>query len=308
MKCIGLAVLIFLLFTVPARGENLTLVLDWFPNVDHLPLYVAQEKGFFAEEGLKINITSPSESADALKLVAAGRVELGISYEPQALVAASEGVPVLVIGRLIGHPLSTVLYIKDRGIEKPQDLNGKLMGYTVAGMEDVLARAFCEQNEIKDYTLIHIEFAIIPSLVSKRVDSVMGGFRNYEVVELELEGYAPGYFALEEYGFPDYDELVVIANPKFAKENKKTISSFRRALSKAIEISKDTPEEALDHYFKAVPESDKKLEKRAFEKTLPFYAENQNLEAERWQAFADFALQVGLIEHQVDTKQLLWKD
>ena len=308
MKRIGLAVLIFLLFTVPARGENLTLVLDWFPNVDHLPLYVAQEKGFFAEEGLKINITSPSESADALKLVAAGRAELGISYEPQALVAASEGVPVLVIGRLIGHPLSTVLYIKDRGIEKPRDLNGKLMGYTVAGMEDVLARAFCELNEIKDYTLIHIEFAIIPSLVSKRVDSVMGGFRNYEVVELELEGYAPGYFALEEYGFPDYDELVVIANPKFAKENKKTISSFRRALSKAIEISKDTPEEALDHYFKAVPESDKKLEKRAFEKTLPFYAENQNLEAERWQAFADFALQVGLIEHQVDTKQLLWKD
>ena len=308
MKRIGLAVLIFLLFTVPARGENLTLVLDWFPNVDHLPLYVAQEKGFFAEEGLKINITSPSESADALKLVAAGRAELGISYEPQALVAASEGVPVLVIGRLIGHPLSTVLYIKDRGIEKPRDLNGKLMGYTVAGMEDVLARAFCELNEIKDYTLIHIEFAIIPSLVSKRVDSVMGGFRNYEVVELELEGYAPGYFALEEYGFPDYDELVVIANPKFAKENKKTISSFRRALSKAIEISKDTPEEALDHYFKAVPESDKKLEKRAFEKTLPFYAENQNLEAERWQAFADFALQVGLIEHQVDAKQLLWKD
>ena len=75
-----------------------------------------------------------------------------------------------------------VLYIKDRGIEKPQDLDGKSMGYTVAGMEDVLARAFCELNEIKDYTLIHVEFAIVPSLVSGRVDSVMGGFRNYEVV------------------------------------------------------------------------------------------------------------------------------
>jgi len=308
VKRVSLILLVLLLFAVPACGENLTLVLDWFPNIDHLPLYVAQERGFFAEAGLKVNIVSPSETADALKLVAAGKSELGISYEPQVLVAASEKVPVTVVGRLIGHPLSTVLYIKDRGIEKPADLNGRPMGYTVAGMEDVLAKAFCDLNGIKDYKLVHLEFAIVPSLTSGKVDSVMGGFRNYEVVELELEGYKPGYFALEEHGFPDYDELVVIANPKFAKENKKAIVSFRNVLSKAITEIKKDPKSALTDYFKAVPESDKELERRALEKTLPFYAEDQRLKADRWKAFADFALKVGLISRPVDVEPILWKE
>ena len=308
MKRMCLTFLLILALAVPAMGKEITLVLDWFPNVDHIPLYVAQQKGYFDEEGLEVKMIPPSESADALKLAAAGRVELGISYEPQTLVAASEGIPLLVVGRLIGHPLSTVLYIEGRGIEKPQDLNGRPMGYTVAGMEDVLAKAFCELNEVTDYDLVHVEFAIVPSLVSGRVDSVMGGFRNYEVVELELKGYKPGYFALEEHGFPDYDELVVVANPAFAKKNPEAIRSIRKALSRATEYTLKNPKEALAVYLKAVPESDEKLEKLAFEKTLPFYAESQILDVERWRVFADFAHKVGLIERPADVEPLLWKD
>jgi len=308
VKRVGLALLVVILLSVPACGESLTLVLDWFPNIDHLPLYVAQERGFFAEAGLKVNIVSPSETADALKLVAAGKSELGISYEPQVLVATSEKVPVTVVGRLIGHPLSTVLYIKGRGIEKPADLSGRPMGYTVAGMEDVLAKAFCDLNGIKDYKLVHLEFAIVPSLISGKVDSVMGGFSNYEVVELELQGYKPGYFALEEHGFPDYDELVVIANPQFVKENEKAIVSFRNALSKAIAEIKKDPQSALTDYFKAIPETDKKLEGLALEKTLPFYAEDQNLSVDRWKNFADFALKVGLISRPVEVEPILWTE
>ena len=96
MKRMCLTFLLILALAVPAMGKEITLVLDWFPNVDHIPLYVAQQKGYFDEEGLEVKMIPPSESADALKLAAAGRAELGISYEPQALVAASEEIPLLV--------------------------------------------------------------------------------------------------------------------------------------------------------------------------------------------------------------------
>ena len=69
-------------------SEKLTLMLDWFPNVDHLPIYVAQQRGYFSDQGLEIKILSPSETADSLKLAASGNVEISISYQPQAIIAA----------------------------------------------------------------------------------------------------------------------------------------------------------------------------------------------------------------------------
>ena len=93
MRTLFIAVVLFA--SVPcALSQNLTLMLDWFPNVDHLPIYVAQEKGYFAAEDLQVKIISPSDTADALKLAVAGQVDLAVSYEPQTIIAAAEGLPV----------------------------------------------------------------------------------------------------------------------------------------------------------------------------------------------------------------------
>ena len=110
-----LLTLIFSLFgSSGMAAQKLTLILDWFPNVDHLPIYVAQHQGFFADEGLEIKIISPSETSDALKLAAAGQVDLAVSYEPQTIIAAARGLDIVVIGRLIEHPLTTLLFLKGR--------------------------------------------------------------------------------------------------------------------------------------------------------------------------------------------------
>ena len=99
-----LLITLVLLAAVPgAMAQNLTLMLDWFPNVDHLPIYVAQEKGYFTEENVQVKILSPSDTADALKLAAAGKVDLAVSYEPQTVMAAARGIDVRVVGRLIEH-------------------------------------------------------------------------------------------------------------------------------------------------------------------------------------------------------------
>lgn len=297
----------FMTIVSPLWGaEKLSLMLDWFPNIDHLPLFVAQEKGIFDKYGLDISILSPAETADPLKLAASGHVDLAIAYEPQAIMAASEGIPIKVVGRLIGHPLSTLLFIDDKDIREPSDLEGKNIGYTVPGMMDFLTDGFARKNNVKNYKLINVGFSILPSLTTGKVDAVMGPYKNYEVVELEQHGYKAGYFELEKYGIPDYDELVFISGEKNLQNREKAIATFCQALQEAIEETRRTPQESLDLYLKAVPEAEEKLEFAALEKTLHLFAENQSFDKEKWQEFANFALSIGMIGKEVNVYDILW--
>jgi len=287
-------------------AQKLTLILDWFPNVDHLPIYAARHQGFFAAEGLEIEIISPSATADALKLAASGTVELAVSYEPQTIIAAARGLDVVVVGRLIEHPLTTLLFLKGRGISVPQDLAGKKIGFTVPGLMDVLLDAFAELNGIQQYEAVNVGFAIVQSLTAGKVDAVMGPFKTYETVTMAHKGYDVGYFELEQYGIPDYDELIFVTSKKTLKKKPAAMRAFRRVIARAIEYVHQNPAAALNNYFKEVPEADRKIEAEAFQLTLPYYATGQELDQKRWQQFADFALQYGLIDQKVAVADILW--
>jgi putative hydroxymethylpyrimidine transport system substrate-binding protein len=307
-KIIVLLMLFAALWVPPSEAaQKMTLILDWFPNVDHLPIYVARQQGLLAAAGLDIEIISPSETADGLKMAAAGNVDIAVSYEPQTIIAAARGLDVLVFARLIEHPLTTLLFLKDKGIALPRDLSGKKIGYTVPGLMDVLLDAFARVNDIRDYTAINVGFAIVQSLTAHKVDAVMGPFKTYETVTMAHKGYAVGYFELEKWGIPDYDELVFITSKKTLQKHPAAMAAFRRAIDRAIAQVRQNPQQALTEYFKQVPEADRKIESDAFTLTLPYYAARQQLDANRWQQFADFALKFGLIDKTVDVSNLLWE-
>ncbi|MGD9301546.1 MAG: ABC transporter substrate-binding protein [Desulfobacterales bacterium] len=287
-------------------AEKLTLMLDWFPNVDHLPLYVARHQGFLADAGLEIQILSPSETSDALKLAASGRVDLAVSYQPQTIIAAARGLDVIVIGRLIEHPLTTLLFLKGRGINAPKDLSGKKIGYTVPGLMDALLDAFAKLNGIQQYEAINVGFAIVQSLAAGKVDAVMGPFKTYETVTMAHKGYAVGYFELEKWGIPDYDELIFVTSKKTLNRKKASLKAFQRVIARAIGYVRQNPEAALKNYFEEQPEADRQIETGAFKLTLPYYATVQRLDVKRWQQFADFALLYGLIEKPVAVSDFLW--
>ncbi len=303
---VSVVVILLSLWAFSAFGaQKLTLMLDWFPNVDHLPIYVAREQGYFSEKGLEIKILSPSDTSDALKLAASGSVDIAISYQPQTIIAASEGINVTVIGRLIEHPLTTLLFLKGKGISKPADLQGKKIGYTVPGLMDVLLKAFAAMNGIKNYTPINVGFTIIPSLVTGRVDAIMGPFKTYETVVLKHRGYQAGYFELEQWGIPDYDELIFLCGAKTLTEKERLIKAFSLAVDRGIAYSRANPDKALEQYFKAVPEADRKTETEAFNLTLPYFSHSQKHDIQRWQRFADFSLKYGLVERPVDVKSII---
>ncbi len=286
-------------------GQKLTLMLDWFPNIDHLPIYVAQQRNFFTENDLEVKVISPSDTSDALKLAASGKVDIAISYEPQTVIAAAEGINIIAFGRLIEHPLTTLLFLKSRGIEKPTDLEGKTIGYTVPGLMDVMMEAFAKINGIRKYTPVNVGFTIIPALVAQKVDAVMGPFKTYETVIMAQKGYQAAFFELEKFGIPDYDELIFICSENTLKKKERALRTFSQIMDRAIKSIRANPDKALESYFAALPEADRKLETDAFRLTKPYYARNQKLDVHRWQIFCDFAHQYGLVKNQVDAKILL---
>ncbi len=306
-RLLFLLAILVILFTSPAlfAGQKLTLMLDWFPNIDHLPIYVAQQQNFFAENNLEVKIISPSDTSDALKLAASGNVDIAISYEPQTVMASARGIRIIAFGRLIEHPLTTLLFLKNHGIEKPADLEGKTIGYTVPGLMDVMMKAFAKINGINNYTAINVGFTIIPSLVAGKVDAVMGPFKTYETVIMNNKGYQAEFFELEKFGIPDYDELIFVCSEKTLKKKEEALRTFSQIIDRSIKYIRANPVKALEHYFKALPEADKKLETDAFRLTKPYYAHSQKPDIRRWQLFCDFAHQYRLVKNRVDANKLL---
>lgn len=289
--------------------EKLSLMLDWFPNVDHLPIYVAKEKGYLSEKGIDINIISPSETSDALKLAASGNVDLAVSYQPQTIIATDQGLSVKVVAPLVVHPLTTLLFLDSKGIKTPEDLSHKKIGYTVPGLMDVMLKAFATINKIQDYTPVNVGFTILPALVSNKVDAVMGPFKTYETVGMAQHGYTAQFFELEKWGIPDYEELIIVCSPKTIEKRSAAIQGFVIALEKALAYTKAHPEDALATYLAAVPQADKKIETKAFELTRPYFAKKTGHNLAKWQAFADFALEYNLIKNKVNTASIIhtWK-
>lgn len=305
MNRLMVSIILVVLTAGSCWAEKLTLMLDWFPNVDHVPIYVAQQEGYFAEKGLDVKIMSPSDTTDSLKLAASDNVDLAVSYQPQVVIAVARGLKLSVVGRLVENPLGVLLFLKEKGFKVPKDLDGKKIGYTVPGTEEVLIGAFAKLNGVKDFSLINIGFAIVPALTSGKVDAIMGPYKNYETIALEDAGYPSDYFQLQDWGVPSYDELIFISGPKALDEKEEAIKGFVLAIERAIAFARSNPDKALEDFFKAVPDAEKNMETRAFKLTLPHFAKGQKHDPVRWQEFADFAYKHGLIDKAISTKPIL---
>ena len=291
-----------------SEKEKVTLLLEWFPNIDHVPLYVAKENGIFQEYGLNVELLWGGDPNAPIKLVAAGKYPFAVSYQQSVTIArASEEVlPVKSIGLLVEHPLNTITFLKKTGIKTPADFKGKKIGYTVAPLDVLLFNAIAENNGLKkdDYELINIGTNIIAPLLTGKIQAVIGPFRNYEINMLKLEGAEADFFPLEKHGIPDYYELVIITNDSYLKNNKETAKKLMMAIKEAISFTKENPDKALQLFFKANPNASKELEKLAFRDTLDLFATTQVQSKEKWEAFTKFALEKGLITKTVKVEDL----
>ena len=278
-------------------AERLTVLLDWFINPDHGPLYVAQERGYFKAAGLLVEFKAPADPNAPPKLVAAGKADLAISYQPQLHIQADRGLPLVRIATLVATPLNSLVVLKEGPIESVRDLKGKKVGFSVGGFEDALLSAMLARQgmTLKDIELINVNFALSPALISGKVDAVIGAFRNFELNQLDLKGRAGRAFYVEEEGVPAYDELIVVANQKDL--GRPALKKFVAALEAGVQYLINHPKKSWNLFIKGRDKLDDELNRLAWRDTLPRFALRPGaLSTERYEAFAKFLKKQGIVK------------
>ena len=290
--------LLFLLLTASnlAAKDKMTLLLDWFINPDHGPIIIAKEKGYFSDQNLEIEIIAPADPSAPPKLVAAGQADLAVSYQPQLHLQLTQGLPLIRVGTLVATPLNCLLVLENGPIKTPQSLSGKKIGFSVAGVEEILLSAILEKYGVKleDVELVNVNFSLSPSLMSGQVDAVIGAFRNFELNQMKIENVPGKCFFLEEEGVPPYDELIYVANSKNIEKEK--IRKFLKATELATQFIINNPEESWKIFASTSKELDDQLNKMAWADTIPRFAlRPPAFDAGRYLEFQDFLLQNKLI-------------
>ena len=290
-------VLSFLLTTPVFAADKMTVLLDWFVNPDHAPIIVAREKGFFADQGLEVEVIAPADPSDPPKLVAAGKADLAISYQPQIHLQVAAGLPLIRVGTLVSTPLNCLLVLKDGPIRKISDLKGKKVGFSVAGVEEALLTAILGKHGLvmSDIELVNVNWSLSPSLMSKQVDAVLGAYRNFELNQMEIEQVPGRCFYVEEEGVPTYDELIYIANTELM--NKVKIRRFLRATELATQYIVNHPEESWKIFSSTSKELRDQLNEMAWSDTLPRLAlRPEALDEGRYARFEQFLSDAKLVK------------
>ncbi|MEH6834758.1 MULTISPECIES: ABC transporter substrate-binding protein [Falsihalocynthiibacter] len=299
MKLTSLTTAFTLAATPIMAADQMTLLLDWFVNPDHGPIIVAQEMGYFADQDLEVNIIAPADPSDPPKLVAAGKADLAISYQPQLHLLIHEGLPLQRVGTLVATPLNCLLALADGPIKSPADLAGKKVGFSVGGVEEAVMGAILNHNglTLDDVEMVNVNWSLSPSLMSGQVDAVIGAYRNFELNQMEIEGVEGNCFFVEEEGLPAYDELIYVANPDTM--DKEMIARFLAATEKATQYIVNHPEESFEVFASTSAELQDELNARAWVDTFPRFALRPTaMDVGRYAAFEAFLNEAGLIPSQ----------
>jgi putative hydroxymethylpyrimidine transport system substrate-binding protein len=256
---------------VDPKTEPFSVALDWYPNPDHAGFFTAKDAGFFEDAGLDVSLDAPTDPALPIKLVAAGKADVAISYEPEVLLAREQGLDVVAVGSIVNQPLTSMIWLKDSKIKRVANLKGKTIStagipYQDAYLKTILARAGLSENQV---TKVGVGQGLLPSIVSGKAKATLGPFWNIEGVELKLAGQKPTVNPVDKLGVPTYDELVVVAQGKKVAEDPDRIRLFMSALARGTAQAVKQPNAATETILKANDGLDPKVTAAQVKTTLP---------------------------------------
>lgn len=295
--------------------DTVSIMLDWYPNAVHSYLYVAEEKGYFADENIDVDFQFPANPTDPLTLAASGKVTLGLYYQPDVIMAkANEDIPVKAVAAVVNEPLNHLVYNKDNPVASPKELVDKKVGYPGIPINEALVKTMVEHDggDYDKVDLINVEFELGSSLIAEQVDAVSGMFVNHEVPLLRSEGHDVDYFNPVDYGVPSYYEVVAVTSDDTWKKDQENIEAFWRAASKGYDFMIDNPEEALEILLNNQDEANfplnKEVETESLNILLPKMQSDNGFgfqEKESWEATAEWLKEYNLIEEVPDIDDLI---
>ena len=287
-----------------AELEQITVVLDWYPNPNHTGLYVAEANGYFAEQGLDVEIVQPGDNY-ALQLVAAGQAEFGVSYQEEVTFARETDIPVVSIAAVIQHNTSCFAAPKDNNISTIADFAGKTYGSWGGLVEEPLINYLVESEGLSDpVEVINIgttdfftatETTVDFSWIYYATTGIEAELRGVELDTIYLKDIDPTF---------DYYTPVLVAEESWLVENSDIAERFLAAVSKGYQFADSNPDEAADILLAASPESSEDLIRAGqqwmagkYQDDAPYWGYQSE---DTWQDFADWLYERGLIENQFD--------
>jgi putative hydroxymethylpyrimidine transport system substrate-binding protein len=260
--------------TAPAsHAQNVTLMLDWFPNADHVGIYQALAEGDFTQAGLNVHVQVPSDPSSPLRLLAAGKVQFAVSYEPELMLARDQDQPLVSVAAIVQTPLTSIVSIGAKHITTPAQLRGKRVGdagiaYQHAYLTTILEHAGVPLSSVKE---INVGDNLVPAMLSGRVDATLGAYWNYEAIQLAMLGKHPNVIKMNEVGVPNYDELVVVTSASMLTNHLDVVRRFVQALGRGYESVRRDPQTAVANLVRANPGLDKKFQTASVRATLPAF-------------------------------------
>lgn len=267
------------------------LVLDWLPNPNHVPIFAGLEKGYFARQGINLQILKSQGEGDILSYLTNKRADLAIFYMSDTIRAMKRGAKLKVLAPLMQEPLNSFIFRIDSGIRKPTDLNDRVIGYSIDGTSTKYLDTMMAHNGIVPKGKRNISFDLLSPLVNKRVDAVYGGFWNIEVEQLKAAGIDVGYFKLSDLGVPAYYALLIVALAETPFANPDFIIRFQDALGESIRFCEDYPDQAFELYLKANPDKGEKTqawERKAWAQTVHVLAKDRQINPARWDKYVEY--------------------
>jgi putative hydroxymethylpyrimidine transport system substrate-binding protein len=288
------------------KRETVRLSLDWLPNADHAGLYAAQGTGAFQKAGLDVKIQTPPDPSAPLKLLAAGRVDLAVSYEPDLLLARDHGAKLVAVGALVQKPLTSIVSVGKHAIANPKQLAGKTVGtagipYQSAYLKAILARAGVAPSSVKE---VNVGFNLIPAMLSGKVDATLGAYWNVEAIQLAQQRKRPKVIRMENAGVPTYNELVVVAREKdLDTKGGAKVRRFMRALGQGMKALKNDPNAGIDPLVRADPDLDRRQVAAGVRATMPVFFPSDSskpfgwMDPVEWAAYGNWMARNRLVQN-----------
>jgi len=290
--------------------HRLNVTADGWKGAGTVGPITAEMRGYFADVFLAAELLSPASPNSSLRYVVEEVDDLGVTQEPQLVMAKAKGAPVIAIGSLVSKPTAAMIWLKKSQISGIGDLKGKTIAYPGLPfqrgfLQRILARAGLTLGDVK---IKAVGYHLVSALVDGRADAIFGGSWNQEGVELELEGLEPVVTRVQDLGVPAYDELMVIARTDRISEDPQLIKAFMSAASRGTATALKNPAlaiESLGESEEVNPALSPELAKAEVHATLPLLSKGSYMDPDQARRLIDWMYEQGLIEKKPPVSKVL---
>lgn len=286
--------------------DKISVLLNWHATPYHLPIFVAQAKGYFAKEGIKVAILEPNDPSDVTELIGTGKADLGCKAMIHTLAGKARGFPIKSIGTLMDEPFTGVIYLEGSGITSDfKSLKGKRIGYVGEFGKiqiDELTKYYGMTS--KDYTAVRCGMNVAKAIIEGTIDAGIG-LENIQQVELEEWCKANNRPAsdvkmlrideLAELGCCCFCSILYIANEDWLKDHPKEAGAFMRAVKAGSDDMFADPRGSWAEYCKVKPAMNTPLNRLMFDRSFNYMSQDLANVSRDWNKVTNYSKRLGIV-------------